>query len=82
VLLDRFPILVWAGAALLGWIAGATIASDPALSGHLVASFGERFARQVELAAAGAGAALVIAAGGLWRRLNEIKAHADATGGA
>jgi YjbE family integral membrane protein len=82
VLLDRFPILVLAGAALLGWVAGATVASDPALSGHLVASFGERFARQVELAAAGAGAALVIAAGGLWRRLNEIKAHADATGGA
>jgi YjbE family integral membrane protein len=79
-LLDRFPILIWAGAALLGWIAGETIASDPALSRHLTASFGEIFARQVEFAAAGAGAAFAIAAGGLWRRVNEIKARADAAG--
>lgn len=80
-LLDRFPIFVWAGAALLGWVAGETIATDPALSGHLATSLGENFARQVEFAAAGSGAALVIAAGGLWRRLNEIKADASAAGG-
>jgi YjbE family integral membrane protein len=80
-LLDRFPIFVWAGAALLGWVAGETIATDPALSGHLATSLGENFARQVEVAAAGSGAALVIAAGGLWRRLNEIKADASAAGG-
>jgi YjbE family integral membrane protein len=79
-LLDRFPILIWAGAALLGWIAGETIASDLALSRYLTASFGGTFAQQVEFAAAGAGAAFVIAAGGLWRRVNEIKARADAAG--
>jgi YjbE family integral membrane protein len=28
-LLERFPIIVWAGAALLGWIAGEIIAKDP-----------------------------------------------------
>jgi YjbE family integral membrane protein len=28
--LDRYPILVWAGAALLGWVAGNVIADDPA----------------------------------------------------
>jgi YjbE family integral membrane protein len=28
-LLDRLPILVWAGAALLGWIAGEMIAAEP-----------------------------------------------------
>jgi YjbE family integral membrane protein len=27
--LDRFPVLVWLGALLLGWIAGGVIASDP-----------------------------------------------------
>ena len=27
-LLDRFPVVVWAGAALLGWIAGEIIAKD------------------------------------------------------
>jgi len=30
LVLDRFPILIWLGAALLGWIAGDVIASDPA----------------------------------------------------
>jgi YjbE family integral membrane protein len=28
-LLDRLPVLIWAGAALLGWIAGDIIATDP-----------------------------------------------------
>ncbi len=27
-LLERFPILVWAGAALLGWVAGEIIVKD------------------------------------------------------
>jgi YjbE family integral membrane protein len=31
MVLDRFPILVWLGATLLGWIAGDVIASDPAV---------------------------------------------------
>jgi len=30
-LLDRFPILVWAGAALLGWVAGDIMTKDAAL---------------------------------------------------
>jgi YjbE family integral membrane protein len=30
-LLARFPIFVWAGAALLGWVAGELIASEPQL---------------------------------------------------
>jgi YjbE family integral membrane protein len=30
-LLNRLPILVWAGAVLLGWIAGDVIATDPAI---------------------------------------------------
>jgi predicted tellurium resistance membrane protein TerC len=28
-MINRFPIVVWAGAALLGWIAGDVLASDP-----------------------------------------------------
>lgn len=43
-LLDRLPVLVWFGAALLGWIAGEVMATDPAvapflhkmLDGHIV----------------------------------------------
>jgi YjbE family integral membrane protein len=79
-LLDRFPILVWAGAALLGWVAGEVIATDPAVSGYLTAAFGEKLAHQVDWAAAGAGAVLVIAAGGLWRRARLSKAREDAAG--
>jgi YjbE family integral membrane protein len=30
MVLDRLPILIWLGAALLGWIAGDVIVSDPA----------------------------------------------------
>jgi YjbE family integral membrane protein len=31
MVLDRFPLLVWLGAVLLGWIAGDVIESDPAV---------------------------------------------------
>jgi len=34
-LLNRFPILVWAGAGLLGWIAGELIGTDPELADRL-----------------------------------------------
>ncbi len=35
LVLDRFPILVWLGAMLLGWIAGDVIASDPGIHPYL-----------------------------------------------
>ncbi|KIU45945.1 MULTISPECIES: TerC family protein [Bradyrhizobium] len=38
-LLTKLPILVWAGAALLGWIAGDVIATDPAVHPKLDALF-------------------------------------------
>jgi len=34
-LLNRFPVLVWAGAVLLGWIAGDLIGADPDLAAWL-----------------------------------------------
>jgi YjbE family integral membrane protein len=34
-LFNRFPVLVWAGAVLLGWIAGNLIGSDPDLAAWL-----------------------------------------------
>jgi len=36
-LLTRLPILVWGGAALLGWIAGTVIATDPGVEPRLQA---------------------------------------------
>jgi YjbE family integral membrane protein len=32
MILDRMPVLVWLGAALLGWIGGDVIATDPAIA--------------------------------------------------
>jgi YjbE family integral membrane protein len=43
-LLGRFPMLVWAGAALLGWIAGGLIVEDPALRQFLPAAASLTFA--------------------------------------
>jgi YjbE family integral membrane protein len=67
-LLDRFPILVWAGAALLGWIVGEVIATDHAIEPLLVERFGGGGAHTVELVTAAIGAVLVLIVGGLWRR--------------
>jgi len=67
-LLDRFPILVWAGAALLGWIVGEVIATDPVSAGYLTNNYGAVVAHQVEIGAAITGAILVLIVGGLWRR--------------
>ena len=49
-LLDRFPILVWAGAALLGWIVGEVIATDPVVAGYLTSQYGAVIAQRVEIA--------------------------------
>jgi YjbE family integral membrane protein len=38
-LLSKLPILVWAGAALLGWIAGEVIATDPGVAPKLHSLF-------------------------------------------
>ena len=67
-LLDRFPILIWAGAALLGWIAGEVIATDPVAEGFLTGRYGAAAADQAVYVAAAAGAVLVLIAGALWRR--------------
>jgi YjbE family integral membrane protein len=67
-LLDRYPILVWAGAALLGWIVGEVIATDPVLVPYLVGRFGTDGAHYIELFSAAVGALLVLLVGGYWRR--------------
>jgi YjbE family integral membrane protein len=37
-LIERFPIIVWAGGALLGWVAGELLVSDPLIAPRLEAS--------------------------------------------
>jgi YjbE family integral membrane protein len=79
-LLDRVPILIWAGAALLGWVAGKTIIADTAVAGSVIRLVGERFAAHIDITAAAGGAVLVIVAGALWRRwqVNKKSVHASA----
>jgi YjbE family integral membrane protein len=60
-LLERFRILVWAGGALLGWVAGDIMATDPAVVGWL----GESTAHGLH-AWAGRAGALIVAAIGLF----------------
>jgi YjbE family integral membrane protein len=67
-LLERFPILVWAGAALLGWIVGQTIATDPVIQSRLEPKLGSEGFHYIVLFAALFGAILVLLVGGLWRR--------------
>jgi predicted tellurium resistance membrane protein TerC len=67
-LLDKFPVLVWAGAALLGWIVGEVIATDPISVGYLTNNYSAAVAHKVEYAAAAVGAVLVLVVGGLWQR--------------
>jgi len=69
-LLERFPVIVWAGAGLLGWIAGEIIAGDPLFTQH----FDAATAHTVKLAAATGGAALVLFIGMVRRRLTRRSA--------
>ena len=63
-LLDRVPLLVWAGAALLGWVAGEMLISDP----WLVAQLGQELDHTAEIPTAIAGALLVVALGYIMRQ--------------
>src|SRR5437899_1367573 len=78
-LLDRFPILVWAGAALLGWIVGEVIATDPVIPGYLEQRLGADSVRSITRYAALVGAVLVLLVGGVWRR-SQLAAHAERVG--
>ncbi|MGA8900640.1 YjbE family putative metal transport protein [Bradyrhizobium sp.] len=83
VVLDRFPILVWLGAMLLGWIAGEVIVSDPAVQPWLYRLLDGTIASRLEAksailglsphelvgySASVLGAITVLVAGSIWRR--------------
>ncbi|MFD1701495.1 TerC family protein [Methylopila henanensis] len=63
--MDRFPLIVWAGAALLGFVAGEMLISDAALVDRL----GAAVVHDWETTTAVTLAALVVAAGWLVRRM-------------
>lgn len=66
-LLDRLPILVWIGSALLGWIAAEAVVTDKAVAPALTTAFGKTSAQELQWAVCATGAVLVLVAGGLWR---------------
>lgn len=66
-ILNKFPVLVWAGAGLLGWIAGEVIATDP-----LIQPYGADYPLFVWGIC---GIATVLGAGGIIRLLTKEPAH-------
>jgi len=62
-LIDRYPVIVLAGGALLGWIAGGMMVTDVAITNR----FGD-LGKAVEIGAAIVGALLVLALGELGKR--------------
>ena len=58
-MLNYFPLIIWAGAGLLGWIAGDVIASDPIVTDY-AASFGAGVPAKIKLISAIAGMAGVV----------------------
>lgn len=54
-LIDRFPVLIWVGAALLGWVAGEMMAADPVFAAWL-----DRMGDPPDIVASIVGAALVL----------------------
>jgi YjbE family integral membrane protein len=81
-LLTRFPILVWAGAGLLGWIAGEMLVTDPVILGYFGAAHAPAGASPAAIMEAGdhfvhdnfyypaalVGAVLVLLVGGWYRQ--------------
>ena len=60
-LLERFRVLVWGGGALLGWVAGDIMSTDPAVVGWV----GEAAAYELHVWGGRVGAVIVVGAG-LW----------------
>ena len=58
-IIERFPIVIWGGGALLGWIAGGLLPEDPAVASQ----FSEATGHQLETICGIAGAILVVLVG-------------------
>lgn len=58
-IIERFPIVIWGGGALLGWIAGGLLPEDPVIASRL----SEATAEQAGIICGIAGAIVVVLAG-------------------
>ncbi|QIL71163.1 TerC family protein [Diaphorobacter sp. HDW4B] len=71
-LMERFPVIVTLGAALIGWVGGETIINDNLLHDYAIAH------PWLHYVAAAAGAILVVAVGKFVKARNEAKAETAA----
>ena len=71
-LMERFPVIVTLGAALIGWVGGETIVNDNLLHDYAIAH------PWLHYVAAAAGAILVVAVGKFVKARNEAKAETAA----
>jgi len=66
-ILERYPVVVWAGAALLGWIAGEVIVKDPLIAGM----FEPAMVHKLHYVGAMVGALLVVTLGVAFRHFRK-----------
>jgi len=84
-LMERFPVIITIGGALIGWVAGEMLVTDPALEGALT-GLGVSFVKakpmiagvSLELLAGGVGVVIVVALGKwlAWRSAKTISTAA------
>lgn len=68
-IIERFPIVVWGGGALLGWIAGGLLPEDPIIAEH----FSEATAETLEVVCGVAGAIIVVLVGMYMVKLSRLR---------
>jgi YjbE family integral membrane protein len=81
-LMERFPVIITIGGALIGWVAGEMLVTDPALEGWLT-GLGVEFVRarptiaglSLELLAGAVGVAFVVALGKWFAKRHEAAAQ-------
>lgn len=58
-IIERFPVVIWGGGALLGWIAGGLLPDDPAIAAYVPEALSEK----LDVACGIAGAIIVVSVG-------------------
>jgi len=62
VIIERFPLVIWGGGALLGWVAGGLLPDDPMIAQYFSASALET----LDVVCGVAGAIIVVYRAGIW----------------
>lgn len=77
-MLNYFPLLLWGGAALLGWVAGEMVATDPVVVDNMSA-IGEEHRETVRIGSAVLGS-LVTVVGGYFLRARHARVSVSSPG--